>query len=188
VCDELPDMVLVKLRDNGATSICSIPGLPENVFPLLPITKDLNVQQGRKKFKFKLTQLPLVSTSAITVHKVQGQSLDSVVITKWRDPQMGNAQYPMSGYVALSRVRRLTGLFITQELTQEDCDFLVPPLSVIDELERIDQLQPIAIRTDAAILAARRVPAAALAQRNNKQRNQNDQTKENKSNQSVCVT
>jgi ATP-dependent exoDNAse (exonuclease V) alpha subunit len=60
-----------------------------------------------------------VPTSAITVHKVQGQSMDHVIVTKWRDPKMVS-QYPMTAYVTLSRVRTLAGLYITQPLTKAD--------------------------------------------------------------------
>ena len=46
----------------------------------------------------------------------------------------------MTAYVELSRVRKLDGLFITHLLNKADCEFFVPPLAVIDELERLDKL------------------------------------------------
>lgn len=163
MCDSLPETVLVELRNhNAATPICSLANLPPNVFPVLPIKKTFTTKlnSGSKSLTVKLTQFPLVPTSAITVHKVQGQSLDRVIVTKWRDPKMVS-QYPMTAYVTLSRVRTLAGLYITQPLTKADCAFFVPPLAVIDELERLDKLQSPHLRSADAVLRARRAPAEA---------------------------
>ena len=71
------------------------------------------------------------------------------------------SQYPMTAYVTLSRVRTLAGLYITHLLTKADCEFFVPPLAVIDELERLDRLQSQQLRSSDDVLRARRAPAEA---------------------------
>ena len=68
------------------------------------------------------------------------------------------SQYPMTAYVTLSRVRTLAGLYITHLLTKADCEFFVPPLAVIDELERLDRLQSQQLRSSDDVL---RAPAEA---------------------------
>ncbi|HEY4520819.1 MAG TPA: PIF1 family DEAD/DEAH box helicase [Candidatus Paceibacterota bacterium] len=72
---------------------------------ILADTIDWTIQDGNKILA-RITQIPLRLAWAITVHKSQGMSLDAAVI------DLGAAFEYGQGYVALSRVRSLKGLFL----------------------------------------------------------------------------
>ncbi len=70
---------------------------------VLPL--DWTVEEGGA-VRAKITQIPLRLAWAITVHKSQGMSLDAAVMDLSDVFEFGQ------GYVALSRVRRLSGLYM----------------------------------------------------------------------------
>jgi len=82
-------------------------------------------EQG--KVKASVSQIPLRLAYAMTVHKSQGMSMDAAIIDLSKAFEYGQ------GYVALSRVRRLSGVFLTglnqralevhPEILEKDKDF-----------------------------------------------------------------
>lgn len=84
------------------------------------------------KVRARISQLPLRLAWAITVHKSQGMSLDEAVMDLSQVFEYGQ------GYVALSRVRRLSGLHI---LGWNEQTFKVhPEILVKDRKFRIDSI------------------------------------------------
>jgi hypothetical protein len=88
--DEDDGMPIVRLRSGG-----EIKAEPE----------EWSVSDGDKKLA-SLNQIPLRLAWAITVHKSQGMSLDAAVMDLSRAFEYGQ------GYVALSRVRTISGLYL----------------------------------------------------------------------------
>jgi hypothetical protein len=82
-------------------------------------------EQG--KVKASITQYPLRLAYAMTVHKSQGMSMDAAIMDLSKAFEYGQ------GYVALSRVRRLSGVYLTglnqralevhPEILEKDRDF-----------------------------------------------------------------
>jgi ATP-dependent exoDNAse (exonuclease V) alpha subunit len=85
------------------------------------------VVEENGKIRAQITQVPLRLAWAITVHKSQGMSLDAAVMDLSQVFEYGQ------GYVALSRVRRLSGLYllginehalkVSPEILKKDVDF-----------------------------------------------------------------
>lgn len=82
------------------------------------------VEEGGK-IRARIQQIPLRLAWAITVHKSQGQSLDAAAMDLSRSFEYGQ------GYVALSRVRTLTGVYILG--WSEQALMVHPQVSVLDQ-------------------------------------------------------
>jgi hypothetical protein len=111
------------------------PELPAGCFPVEPST-------SRKKFSFgggstvtaRVTQFNITLACVLTGHKMQGQSVDSVIL----GDLLGSHKYGATGwlYVVLSRVRTLGGLY-TLQLLDEDVSKYKRRATVIREMERL---------------------------------------------------
>ena len=66
-----------------------------------------------RRMKCRVTQLPVISSDAITGHKLQGLTKDNLVVYSWNKSTNWI-------YVVLSRVRTLSGLFLVRRLKLAD--------------------------------------------------------------------
>ncbi len=98
---------------NGTLGI--VIGFSINGYPLVRTREGKEIEAAPEEWRVddgprtlaKISQIPLRLAWAITVHKSQGMSLDAAVMDLSRAFEYGQ------GYVALSRVRTLKGLYLT---------------------------------------------------------------------------
>ena len=107
-----------KLRPRDKTCIVQYPSDPE----LLGTT--------RQNVKMKLTMFPVIGNFATTGHKLQGKTMENLVIAEWNKTENW-------AYVVLSRVRTLETIFLIEALSN-DFSFSPAPeyLAMMDRLRK----------------------------------------------------
>ena len=122
-----PTSILIKpLLKEALEALRSSPfeGLPDDVFPL-ETKNSVSVQATSPRFRHDLraqlrgsmTQFPLICADALTIHKLQGQTLDCpLYLPSWRG--MSRAE----SYVTVSRCRKIENLFFGEELSRTMCN------------------------------------------------------------------
>ena len=83
-------------------------------FPDTLAGSDIDHRTPRTDQNFKLIQFPAITCNAITVHKLQGRSLDCIVASEWHY----GANWV---YVLLSRLRTSAGLYTRDNLLHNFC-------------------------------------------------------------------
>jgi hypothetical protein len=118
---------------------------------------DISKRTRGSSHSFTLVQLPLVPYHATTFHKAQGVSCDKVCL--WQVPTSGDS---LMLYVGLSRVRTLAGLYMREPLTAAAARRAAPSIDLLKEIARLDQLQPVELRTPLEVLEQQIAAVAAL--------------------------
>ncbi len=105
-------------------------------------------EQG--KVRASISQIPLRLAYAMTVHKSQGMSMDAAIIDLSKAFEYGQ------GYVALSRVRRLSGLYLTglneralqvhPEILEKDRDFRAASEAAREVFAEMPEVEKIAMQ------------------------------------------
>ncbi len=105
-------------------------------------------EQG--KVKASVSQIPLRLAYAMTVHKSQGMSMDAAIMDLSRAFEYGQ------GYVALSRVRRLSGVYLTglnqralevhPEILEKDRDFRAASEAARDAFDEMPEADKISMQ------------------------------------------
>ncbi|XP_021944906.1 ATP-dependent DNA helicase PIF1 [Folsomia candida] len=121
---DLPSGVMVKFDD------WRIAGTKDGLFELKPVDV---VYTGKQKQEIQRRMLPIVLCWAVTVHKVQGITVDRAVV------YLGAEVFAHGqAYVALSRVRTLEGVAI---VAQDDNKLMAQPSEkLLVEMARLRSL------------------------------------------------
>jgi len=137
------------------------PGLPANVYPIcnlnlfmyyVIIIKYLYIFTATKtlcniKLKLptrlnpnhiKITTFPVVHGIALSTYKVQGDTLNAMVIANWRSNT--SADKPEQGYVMVSCCKTRQNLLILEPLTMNACNYFNPKEYVLNEDVRLSEL------------------------------------------------
>jgi ATP-dependent exoDNAse (exonuclease V) alpha subunit len=101
------------------------------------VTVSIGNYKTTRNFNVILNTFPLVPAYSLTVEKVQGVTLDHMILTSLHHPSRPSFSGALL-YVALSRVRRLSSLYLTEKLTRSDLHTPSPELvTLMAKLEAI---------------------------------------------------
>ncbi|KIK31921.1 hypothetical protein CY34DRAFT_102502, partial [Suillus luteus UH-Slu-Lm8-n1] len=122
---------------NFTGSRVHIPGLPEGVFPITPISWTFTtLAPGSKDVSSRLRvtreQLPIQPAFAVTGHSAQGKTLPKVIINLHEGG--------FGAYVAASRARTREGLCIMQPVTLDNLNKPLP-YDLLLEMRRFEALE-----------------------------------------------
>jgi len=142
-----PPAVLVRI-DRGASAI-SMPGPnDENIFQLFfdalaynacDIVLPGSIAGVSRSLSLRLQQFPLVCAVSSTVYKVQGETLDDMVVTEWRSKSTA-ANKREQPYLLVSRVTSREAFCTLQPLTKDIISWAHPSKAALDEEARLKQL------------------------------------------------
>jgi len=114
-------------------------GMPVDAFPLLPFLGGGVVRlPGGRGVSVTLPQFPITPACAITVHKVQCLTLFAAAISRLRG---GRTKSRKTGlYVASSRTKLAMRPVFLHSLTPRDVEYFKPPVTLMNELARLEGL------------------------------------------------
>lgn len=118
----------------------SFPSLTQGCFPLVPMTKNTTVPLGNgdETFSVKTTLFPCEIANILTGHKMQGQTVESIVLGNLSiKHKLGRTGWI---YVVLSRVTSVAGLRLLTPLDNNPKKFK-PRNEVTQEMKRLDCIE-----------------------------------------------
>jgi hypothetical protein len=83
----------------------------ESITTTTTVKCSINKETPPLTFRTKMTQFPINLADTVTGHKLQGRTLDKIIITGWGHSFSKNWEYTV-----LSRVKTRAGLFLLEEL------------------------------------------------------------------------
>ena len=115
VPQSVPKFILVKLTTSAALyarATVELTGLEQDIWPVKAITKNVSKCVNGFKANARMSQFPLLCADAMTFHKLQGCTIDSVLCI-----QSLKGVGLQAAYTALTRVRSLEQLYLMEPLS-----------------------------------------------------------------------
>lgn len=152
---KMPEIIFVKINKFDSSketaamkSLREMYNLEVGTFPIFPATeRATKIPIGRNhKISARITQFPIVPAFSITIHKVQGQTLDHVIIGSFKNSFRQFATFSAI-YVALSRARKIRTILLLEDFTLQTLNRCTIPDHLQNELTRLDALEKATVRS-----------------------------------------
>lgn len=114
------------------------PSLPSGCFPVVPAKFSSNQKIKGNCISISTCQFPCVSALVLTGHRVQGQTMNSIILGDISNSYKKGEQGWL--YVLLSRVRTLSGLFTLFKLDL-DLSAYKPRKDIMKEMARLEDIE-----------------------------------------------
>lgn len=89
-----------------------------------------------RSLEVKIQQFPFVCSVGSTAYKVQGETLNALVVLDWKS-SVSFVNKPQQNYLLVSRVTSRHALLAMKTFTQEIADWSKPPQDALDEEDRL---------------------------------------------------
>lgn len=134
-----PDIVFVKLKDHP---ICSfLPGLPPGIAHVCRRNeRGVQIKLPDREFSISVCQVPLILGYSLTTEKYQGLTVDKMILAPLRHPTRLSPQRS-SFYVAGTRVKSLSQLYLMSPLTKQFLEYFKPSAVALQESARLETME-----------------------------------------------
>jgi hypothetical protein len=141
-----PDYAVIRVPRPQATAIR--PGVNRELFPVFCATqayskmtvKLVPAPNGQpRSITVRPQQFPFVCAVGSTVYKVQGETLQSMVVMDWKSNQ-AVVNKPQQTYLLVSRVTTRNGLIALKPFTAKLASWSKPPTHALEEEERLNNM------------------------------------------------
>lgn len=111
-------------------------GLDDDIFPLDPVTLPVHraILNSTEFASADMTQFPLISGDVLTIHKLQGSTLEKLFV----DSLIGCGL--LSAYTVLTRVKKLSQLYFLQPVSPAMVAQWRLPQGLESEIQRIESI------------------------------------------------
>ena len=143
-----PSVVMVRLDKYRETEDVP-PGLDPGVVPVFlmqakrskNVTLCPNTAGAKRLVSLRPMQLPFVNAIAATIYKVQGDTIQSLIVASWKCKKYPMINKSQQCYLIVSRCTKRKAILLLEEFTDKLSKWAVPPQHCLDEEKRLLALE-----------------------------------------------